>query len=55
MVADTNWGSGQDHVFFVIAPDPATGDAQMFRRNDPGGKLTPVTEDWIKTNWLQVH
>ena len=55
MVADTNWGSGQDHVFFVIAPDPATGDAQMFRRNDPGGKLTPVTEDWVKTNWLQVH
>ena len=55
MIADTNWGDGQNHTFFVVAPDPATGNPQMYKKKDPPGTLTPVTKDWVDAQWAQVE
>lgn len=54
VLADTNWGSGQSHIFFVIAPDPTTGEAAMFQRTDPPGTLSPVKKEWVDAAWAMV-
>jgi hypothetical protein len=49
--ADTNWGDGKTHTYFVMMPDPTTGELRMWKRQDPPGKLTPMKrEDWIDKN-----
>lgn len=46
--ADTNWGDGQSHTFFVMMPDPTSGELRMWKRTDPPGDLSPMKrEDWI--------
>ncbi len=54
VIADTNWGSGADHRFFVIAPDPNTGDPVMWQKIVPPGSLIKVTRDWIDAEWAKI-
>ena len=46
--ADTNWGDGASHTFFVMMPDPTTGELRMWKRTDPPGDLSPMArETWV--------
>jgi hypothetical protein len=46
--ADTNWGDGKSHIFFVMMPDPTSGELRMWKKVEPPGDLTPMKrEDWI--------
>lgn len=53
VLADTNWGSPEGHVFFALAPDPLSGEPRLFRKIDPPGKLTPMDNDenWLAAKW----
>lgn len=46
--ADTNWGDGGAHSYFVMMPDPTTGELRMWQRTDPPGDVKPMArKDWI--------
>ncbi|MCF6304615.1 MAG: hypothetical protein L3J33_04525 [Rhodobacteraceae bacterium] len=51
VIADTNWGSGAGHTYFVIIADPITGEPKMFERSEPDGKLKASGDEWVDTNW----
>ncbi|MEP3330535.1 hypothetical protein [Sedimentitalea sp.] len=51
MVADTNWGDERSHTFFVAMPDPTTGELRLWKKKEPGGKLTPEDRKWVDTLW----
>ncbi len=53
-LADTNWGSTLDHSFFVIAPDPRTGEPALWSRSDPPGKLSKMDRKWVDAEWAQI-
>ncbi len=54
VVADTNWGSGADHTFFVFAPDPATGLPALWMKTVPDGSLRKASRDWITAEWAAI-
>lgn len=54
VIADTNWGSGEDHTFFVVSPDPNTGDPVLWQKTVPPGTLTKCTRDWIDAEWAKI-
>ncbi len=54
VIADTNWGDGDGHSFFVIIPDPVTGDPKMFKRDEPSGKLSAMSKKWTDTSWEET-
>ena len=54
-VADTNWGSAEDHTFFVVAPDPTTGEPALWKKTVPPGTLSPTTDDWIEAEWAAIR
>lgn len=46
--ADTNWGNGSNHIYFVMMGDPTTGELCMWQRTDPPGKLDKLDrKDWV--------
>jgi hypothetical protein len=55
VVADTNWGDATQRQLFVIAPDPTTGQPQMWRKDDPDGTLAPLGDDWVEAPWCQFE
>lgn len=55
VLADTNWGGPRDHTFFVVAPDPVSGEPVMWNKTVPPGTLTKVTRDWIDAQWAVIN
>ena len=54
-IADSNWGDANEDIFFVIAPDPVTGEATMYQQTQPGGDLWPLGDDWVNTSWHSIE
>jgi hypothetical protein len=54
VVADSNWGGPEGQIYFVAAPDPVTGDLKMWKKDMPGGKLTPLGKNWEDAMWDTV-
>jgi len=55
VIADTNWGDSEDHTFFVIAPDPATGEPALWKKNVPPGSMTRAGRDWVDAEWASIN
>ena len=51
VLADTNWGSKGNHIYFVVIPNPVTGALKMFTKQEPSGDLTALDDEWLETNW----
>jgi hypothetical protein len=51
VLADTNWGDGKEKQLHVVAPNPKTGEPQLWRKLMPEGKMEPMGEEWLKGNW----
>ncbi len=49
--ADTNWGDADNHVYFAMAPDPRNGELRLWKVTEPGGKMSPMDDDWVYTAW----
>jgi len=47
VLADSNWGDSTYQILFVVAPDPTTGEATMWRKTEPPGTLSPLDTDWL--------
>ena len=54
VVADSNWGSGADHTFFVFAPDPSTGLPALWMKTIPNGDLRKADRKWITAEWAMI-
>lgn len=54
ILADTNWGGGTSHSYFVIAPDPASGEPIMWIKTEPPGSMTPAGRDWVDRTWQKT-
>ena len=54
VVADTNWGGSDGQIYFVIAPDPSTGELRMWEKNTKNNKLTPADDIWADAQWAVV-
>lgn len=55
VIADSNWGGAENHVFFVIAPDPTSGEPIMWEKTVPPGSLRPSGRKWADAQWLRVQ
>ncbi len=51
VIADTNWGDGEERIVHVVAPDPMTGEPKLWEKREPGGTMEPADDDWINGNW----
>ena len=51
VIADTNWGSESSHTYFVVAPDPTTGEPLLWNKTEPPGSMKPAGRDWIDRSW----
>ncbi|MCX7559755.1 hypothetical protein OS190_09265 [Sulfitobacter sp. F26204] len=54
VIADSNWGSSTSHTFFVVAPDPISGEMAMFEKTIPPGSLRPSDRDWTDAKWAAI-
>ena len=54
VIADTNWGDEGNHQLFVIAPDPLTGEPDLWSKSVIGGKLSQVDDRWLKAEWSKI-
>lgn len=54
VIADTNWGSTDGQTYFVMAPDPSTGDLRLWKKVEPGGKLRPA-DSYQNANWSTIR
>ena len=54
VIADTNWGGSDHQIFFVMRPDPLTGELAMYRKDAVSGKLTPADAGWSDATYRTV-
>ena len=54
VIADSNWGSGADTAFLVIAPDPATGEPLLWTKTIPPGTRRRATRTWVDHEWAMI-
>ncbi len=52
VIADTNWGDGDSHQHFVIAPDPVTGDIGLWSKDSSSGTMSKMGDDWVSASWM---
>ena len=50
-IADSNWGDGGDHTYFVMMVDPLDGKMKMWQRTDPPGDLALLDKTWVDNQW----
>lgn len=55
VIADSNWGSSRDHTFFVIAPDPTTGEPLLWEKTEPPGSMRPAGREWVDKEWASIQ
>lgn len=51
VLADTNWGDAESHTFFVVAPDPISGEPMLWEKEDPPGSMSKADGDWLQASW----
>ena len=51
VLADTNWGDAESHTFFVVAPDPISGEPMLWQKSDPPGSMSQLGGDWLQASW----
>jgi hypothetical protein len=49
--ADTNWGGPEDQIRFALAPDPASGELKVWKKNTFTGALSPAGDNWADAKW----
>lgn len=54
VIADTNWGGDDSHVYFVIAPDPSSGELKMWRKDKFSGEMSPAGDNWVNSTWYEL-
>ncbi len=54
VIADSNWGTSKDQTYFVVAPDPRTGDLIMWKKDVISGDMTPLGQNWTDGAWDTV-
>lgn len=54
VIADTNWGSCNNHTVFVICPDPTTGEPLLWKKVEPPGSLRPAGREWVDDDWAHI-
>ncbi|MEO9685558.1 MAG: hypothetical protein ABJF86_16825 [Tateyamaria sp.] len=54
-IADTNWGTAESHTYFIVAPDPLTGEPKTFQKTVPPGTLRPLGRDWTDNQWKKLN
>lgn len=55
VIADTNWGESRSHTYFVIAPDPVSGEPQLWQKTEPPGSMAPAEREWVDKQWARVE
>ncbi|MCX7560259.1 hypothetical protein OS190_11825 [Sulfitobacter sp. F26204] len=55
VVADANWGDATSQIYFVFAPDPATGKLRMWEKNEFDGTMSPADTSWTNAKWLLLE
>jgi len=50
-VADTNWGDNESHTFFVMSPDPITGELILWKKDEIKGTMVPAGDNWSDAKW----
>jgi len=50
-IADTNWGDNESHTFFVMAPDPLTGELILWKKDEIKGTMVPAGDNWSDAKW----
>lgn len=54
-IADTNWGSEADSVYYVVAPNPLTGEPDLWQKHIISGKLVLMRDTDINGKWSTVQ
>ncbi len=55
VIANSNWGGPLNHTFFVVAPDPTTGEPLLWERTEPPGTLQPAGREWVDKEWAAIR
>ena len=50
-IADTNWGDNESHTFFVMAPDPVSGELILWKKDEIKGTMKPAGDNWSDAKW----
>jgi muramidase (phage lysozyme) len=53
LIADTNWGGADSHTFFVIAPDPRSGELQLWKKDEVTGALS-AADEYREASWTRM-
>lgn len=51
VIADTNWGDENMHIYFVMTTDPVSGEFGLWERREPEGRLRKPEARWLNSNW----
>ncbi len=55
VIADSNWGGPDSQIYFVVAPDPKTGELRMYEKDGFSGEMTPIGDNWVDATWDRLE